>query len=154
MEQRITHACGHEQVHLLYGFDSQVARKARWLATTQCRACFVADKQAEQAKAAARDDAAIAHLDLPTLTGSERQIGWATAIRAGRLAALTANPHTRADADCDLCLRIVDAKWWIDHRDLSHADLIARTAERLPVADMPVNHQRSEAVWHERPATP
>lgn len=145
MEQRITHACGHEQVHILYGFDAQVARKVRWLRTTQCRACFIADKQAEQAKAAVRDDAAIAHLDLPALTGSERQIGWASTVRAGRLAALTANPHTSADADCFLCLPIVDAKWWIDHRDLPHADLLAKATEHLHAAGVPANHQRSEA---------
>ena len=48
MEQQIVHACGHEQVHVIYGFNSQVARKARWLRTTKCRACFVADKKAEQ----------------------------------------------------------------------------------------------------------
>ncbi|WP_162233470.1 MULTISPECIES: hypothetical protein [unclassified Sphingomonas] len=42
-----------------------------------------------------RDGVAITHLDLPTLTGSKRQIGWATTVRAGRLAAWTANPPPR-----------------------------------------------------------
>lgn len=59
MEHRIVHACGHEQAHVIYDFDAQVARKARWLRTTLCRACFIADKQAEQAKEAAGNPAAI-----------------------------------------------------------------------------------------------
>ncbi|MEP9404456.1 hypothetical protein [Sphingomonas sp. VNH70] len=59
MEQRIVHACGHERGHVIYDFDARAARKARWLRTTLCRACFIADKQAEQAKEAAGNPAAI-----------------------------------------------------------------------------------------------
>lgn len=129
MEQRIMHACGHEQVHVIYGFDAQVARKARWLRTTQCRACFIADKQAEQVRMAAEHETAIAHLDLPELIGSDRQISWATTIRAGRLAALTHDPVTTADADCTSCLQITDAKWWIDHRALSAGEFLAKVGE-------------------------
>lgn len=145
MEQQIIHACGHEQAHVIYGFDSQVTRKARWLRTTKCRACFVADKKAEQTDAAERDSATIAHLDLPPLTGSERQVNWAETIRISRLAALVATPHTSARADCDLCLRIYDAKWWIDHRNLSNADLVAQATRHLQIAVMPANGQQSEA---------
>lgn len=129
MEHAILHACGHQQVHVLYGFDAQVARKARWLRTTQCRACFVAAKQVEQAKAAADAQATIAHLDLAVLIGSDRQIAWATTIRTERLAALIADPETRADDRCELCLGITDAKWWIDHRSLLHQDLLAKAHE-------------------------
>lgn len=126
MEHAIVHACGHQQIHVLYGFDAQVARKARWLRTTQCRACFVADKQVKQAKVAAEAQAAIAHLDLAALVGSDRQIAWATTIRAERLAALTMDPSISADAGYEPCLAITEAKWWIDHRDLSHHDLLAK----------------------------
>lgn len=145
MEQQIVHACGHEQVHVIYGFNSQVARKARWLRTTKCRACFVADKKAEQTKAAARDDATIAHLDRPQLNGSERQVSWAETIRVSRLAALMALFHTSADADCGICLGIDDAKWWIDHRDLSHAEFLAQATRHLQIAGMPASGQHSEA---------
>lgn len=145
MEQQIIHACGHKQVHVIYGFDSQVARKARWLRTTKCRACFVTDKKAEQTEAAARDSATIAHLVLPPLTGSERQVSWAETIRINRLAALVATPHTTTDADCSLCLRISDAKWWIDHRDLPNADLVVQATRQLQIAAMPANGQQSAA---------
>ena len=124
MEQRITHACGHEQVHYLAGFPSQQERKARWLGTTTCRTCFAAAKRSEQADAAARDTATIAHLTLPALLGSERQVGWATTIRASRLAVIVAEQG--ADASQHACLEVTDAKWWIDHRDLPDADLIAK----------------------------
>lgn len=126
MEQLITHACGHEQAHYLTGFASQQERKARWLRTTTCRPCFIAGRKAE---AAERDGAAIAHLDLPALVGSDRQVGWATTIRAGRMAALVAVPN---DGDADglqHCAAITEAKWWIDHRDLTDAALTAEASQ-------------------------
>jgi hypothetical protein len=126
MEQRIIHACGHEQGHYLTGYDSQQERKAKWLKTTTCRDCFVAKKRAEEAAAAALSSAAISHLDLPLLTGSDRQISWASTIRTKRLAALT-NPNS--DADCSACLQVTDAKWWIDCRDLTDVDLMAAAAQ-------------------------
>ena len=83
--------------------------------TTKCRTCFVADKRSEQAEAAAQSDAAIAHFDLPQLAGSERQVAWATTIRAGRLAALIAAPATKGGDQ--VLVAVTDAKWWIDNRD-------------------------------------
>ncbi|RYF12061.1 MAG: hypothetical protein EOO77_18130 [Oxalobacteraceae bacterium] len=132
MGQIITHACGHEQIHYLSGFASQQERKVRWLKTTKCRTCFVAAKQAEQAEAAARDSAAIACLNLPPLIGSDRQIAWATILRAGRLCALTASSGTE-ESGHQVCAAVVDAKWWIDHRSLSDTELLAE-AERHAVA--------------------
>jgi hypothetical protein len=101
MGQIITHACGHEQIHYLSGFASQQERKARWLQSTKCRTCFVATKQTEQAEAAVRDGAAIAHLELRLLTGSDRQVAWATSLRASRFCALVARPVTE-EQSCQL----------------------------------------------------
>ncbi|RYF22825.1 MAG: hypothetical protein EOO77_03355 [Oxalobacteraceae bacterium] len=126
MEQRIIHACGHEQAHHLTGYDSQQERKARWLKTTTCRDCFVAEKRAEQAATAALSSAAVAHLDLPLLTGTDRQISWASTIRTKRLAAITALYNV---ADHHVCLQVTDAKWWIDHRDLTDVDLMAAATQ-------------------------
>jgi len=133
MEQRITHACGHEQAHHLTGFASQQERKARWLQTTKCRTCFSADKRSEQAEAAARSDVAIAHLDLPQLAGSERQVAWATTIRAGCLAALIAAPVT--DGGEQALVAVTDAKWWIDNRDLTDTDLLAKVRLHAEASD-------------------
>jgi hypothetical protein len=126
MEQQIIHACGHEQGHYLTGYDSQQERRAKWLKTTSCRDCFVAEKRAEEAAAAALSSAAIAHLNLPLLTGTDRQISWASTIRTKRLAALT---NANSDADCSACLRVTDAKWWIDRRDLTDVDLMVAAAQ-------------------------
>ncbi len=144
MEQRIIHACGHEQGHYLTGFDSQQERKARWLKTTSCRDCFVAEKRAEEAAAAALSSAAISHLDLPLLIGTDRQISWASTIRAKRLAVLT---NSNNGADCYACLQVTEAKWWIDCCDLKDVDLMAAatlppdiqsaTAVTASVTDMP-----------------
>jgi len=126
MEQLITHACGHEQAHYLAGYASQQERKARWLQTTSCRACFIAGKKAAQSDAAVRDGAAIAHLDLPVLAGSDRQVAWATTIRASRLATLITDHE--APLGWQACVAATDAKWWIDHRELPNADLLAMAA--------------------------
>ena len=124
MGQIITHACGHEQIHYLSGFASQQERRARWLETTKCRTCFVATKQTEQAEAAVRDGAAIAHLDLPLLTGSDRQVAWATTLRASRLCAFIATPATEGNGH-KVCTHVTDAKWWIDYRIRTDTQLLA-----------------------------
>jgi len=134
MEQRIIHACGHEQGHYLTGYDSEQERKAKWLKTTTCRDCFVAEKRAEEAAAATLSSAAISHLHLPLLTGTDRQISWASTIRTKRLAALT-NPNS--DADCNACLRVTDAKWWIDCRDLTNVDLMAAANQASNMQSVP-----------------
>ena len=133
MEQRIIHACGHEQAHHLTGFESQQERKAKWLKTTTCRDCFVAKKRAEEVAAAALSSAAVSHLVLPPLAGTDRQIGWASTIRTKRLAALT---NSNSDADCSACLRVTDTKWWIDHRDLTDVDLMAAVTKASDIQDV------------------
>ena len=126
MEHRIAHACGHEQAHYIPGYPAQQDRKARWLRTTKCRACFVDDKRSEEAEAAARNAAAIAHLDLPELVGSDRQVSWATTIRMKRLAAIMAGSSADGADGHQACIAVTDAKWWIDHRDLTDTDLVAK----------------------------
>lgn len=112
--------------------------------TTTCRDCFVAEKRAEEVAAAALSSAAVSHLVLPPLTGTDRQINWASTIRTKRLAALT---NSNSDANWNACLQVTDAKWWIDYRDLTDVDLIAAatkasdirnvTAVTASISDMP-----------------
>ncbi|MDD1450085.1 hypothetical protein NHF48_002510 [Sphingomonas sp. H160509] len=134
MEQRIIHACGHEQAHHLTGFESQQERKAKWLKTTICRDCFVAEKKAEEVAAAALSSAAVSHLVLPPLTGTDRQISWASTVRTKRLAALI---NSNSDADWNACLRVTDAKWWIDCRDLTDVDLMAAANQASNMQSVP-----------------
>jgi len=127
MDQVIAHVCGHSQLHYLHGFASQQDRKARWLETTKCRTCFAMDRQAEQLANVTRDDGTITHPALPQLSGSDRQIAWATKIRTERLSAILTEAAERHVKACTDCLSITEAKWWIDHRNLSTADLINKT---------------------------
>ena len=135
MEHRIAHACGHEQAHYIPGYPAQQDRKVRWLRTTKCRTCFVDDKRSEEAEAAARNAAAIAHLDLPELVGSDRQVSWATTIRMKRLAAMVATSSTDGADVNQACIAVTDAKWWIDHRDLTDTDLLAKGRLYVSAAD-------------------
>ena len=58
------------------------------------------------------------------LIGSDRQIAWATTLRASRLCALLANPATEGN-EHQMCAHVTDAKWWIDHRTLTDTQLLA-----------------------------
>ena len=134
----ITHACGHGQIHHLAGYARQQEQKVKWLETTRCRECFIADKQAVQAEASARDVAAVAHLTLPALTGSDRQIAWATSVRAARLLTIL----SREGDDLTLCASVShlsDAKWWIDSRNLTNIEWLER-AKQIAAACVPVSY--------------
>jgi hypothetical protein len=96
-------------------------------ADDELQTCFVAEEHFAQGSAAAADGAAIAHLNLAPLVGSDRQAAWATTIHARRVAAMLLT-ESASRLDHSACLRIGNAKWWIDHRDLSDAQL-AQQAE-------------------------
>ena len=133
----ITHACGHGKIHHLAGYARQQEQKAKWLETTRCRECFIADKQAVQAEEAERDVAAVAHLTLPELSGSDRQVSWATSLRAARLLAMTS--HTVDDVNLSaLVSHLTDAKWWIDGRGLTNVEWL-KQAEQIAAAKIPVS---------------
>ncbi len=118
MEREITHSCGHIERHFVGGmFAADGDAQARRIARMKCKPCFKAGKQAKANVQAETDRATLAGMDLPELTGSEKQTSWATTIRLERLAAL----HRTMPALVPSYASIADAKWWIDHRgsDLS-----------------------------------
>jgi len=58
----------------------------------------------------------------PELTGSEKQIAWASEIRAEAIAAIAAIIEAEGDNDGDyvtpeLAATITEARWWIDNRE-------------------------------------
>jgi len=115
------HACGHPSRYLS---ESNAARGmiAQW-ALEDCGACV----------RMARDVAAIQtaqELGLPDLTGSDKQISWARAIREDARVMLGAymDAHATATdmaASEALLYGIADATWWIDCKDYSADMLIA-----------------------------
>ena len=89
MEREIIHSCGHAERHIVGGtFAADGDAQARRLARMKCKPCFKAGKQAKADVQADADRATLAGIELPGLTGSERQIAWAETIRLESLAAL------------------------------------------------------------------
>ena len=109
----VTHTCGHQQTHELFGDNKSRDRKLSYEAGCVCDACYreqqapkVAQERA-QALAAAQEQAAT--MSLPTLTGSEKQIAWAESIRA-KMVNDKYNP-LRCKAQVE-----TDARWFINNR--------------------------------------
>lgn len=124
----VSHACGHTQTHQLYGKTVDRQSRAEWLATQDCTECYRAAKLAAATKNTAH---------LPALTGSEKQIAWATTIRAEKVAELDdlaakcealsdTVPAAQADAirnAIQTARNQADAGWWIDNRNCSGREL-------------------------------
>jgi hypothetical protein len=66
----VTHSCGHDQTHRLFGPIRDREKKVEWLETTQCRDCW-SKNQRQAAETSTKE------LELPTIVGSEKQIEWA-----------------------------------------------------------------------------
>lgn len=82
MKYDIVYACGHAGVIQIYGKSADRDRKIKWMETN----CLCPNCQANENKK--RTEIAIketAGLNLPTLTGSQKQIDWAVVIRAKRI---------------------------------------------------------------------
>lgn len=86
----VTHTCGHNHTHQIYGTNSRGQRDNRreWLATQPCPKCAKAAREAENAAKNAEAAEANKAANLPTLTGTLKQIAWAESIRAEKLAYL------------------------------------------------------------------
>ncbi|MEN9854947.1 MAG: hypothetical protein RLZZ157_73 [Pseudomonadota bacterium] len=125
---KITHSCGHQSVAQIVGPEKDRARKAAWLADQECSACKsnkLADERAQKSK----QDAAATNT-LVALVGSDKQVAWATSIRADLLVKLNsilikgvergmpANQASTAQRAIDLIMAETSAKVWIDYRQI------------------------------------
>ncbi|ODU21115.1 MAG: hypothetical protein ABS87_07930 [Sphingomonas sp. SCN 67-18] len=132
----IKHVCGHEQVHNIDGREADRHAKRNWLDTTDCSDCYRAARDADLIRA---------NEGLPTLTGSEKQVSWAMAIRVKLLPRLDAEKAALIEAaKSDDVRAIVHAKaarmrampsaqYWIDRETLRDFDGRLR---RLVVAQL------------------
>lgn len=136
----IARTCGHSTIEQLYGPGAERTRKAAWLATQPCREC---------ARQAATVAAVKATADLPALTGSDKQVAWATTIRAKLVADLKtfrAEVDARAakfpgpDADeflavADKAIAAIesktDARFWIDNRTSWGEEMVKNEMRRM-----------------------
>ena len=65
MKITITHRCGHDQDHQLYGKGKERESKSEWLAKQPCTACWTTEKRAEED---AQPVTATMHLTMDTTT--------------------------------------------------------------------------------------
>ena len=89
-------------------FEAWVARQSDHLCPECYAKMMAAKRQAEQA--AANKAAAEASEDLPTLEGSEKQVTWATTIRANALS------RCKRELRVAIARHRLTARWWIDNR--------------------------------------
>lgn len=66
----VTHTCGHDQTHKLFGPSKDREKKIEWLETTDCRECWLQSRQQSA-------DEKTESLQLPEIVGTEKQVPWA-----------------------------------------------------------------------------
>lgn len=114
----ISHSCGHEERVQLYGPGADRERKAEWMESRPCPACWRAQKDADRAAENERAASLSGEIGFPALTGSEKQVAWAQSIRQKKYeesTKLTPGPHGWAPLVETYALETL-AKWWIDNR--------------------------------------
>lgn len=142
--ETVSYSCGHAARLQMYGPLKGRESKKEWLERSGlCPECYASKKQAEREAAdqKARDEAA----KLPSLEGSDKQVAWATKIRAmnhkhfaagaqcGREAIANGhNPEENESAMFNFVCAVElckSARWWIENRDaLGQCDLGSITA--------------------------
>lgn len=129
----VTHRCGHEVSHNLFGPGKERKSKLMWLAAQECRECYM-KKQAEEAMKKSEE------MGLPELVGSEKQIAWAVQIRVQKLQELDSiksripsgsEGEVRFKETIEILLGNVDSRFWIENRDLSGIEIIRPIAMEI-----------------------
>lgn len=113
MKYEITHICGHNQEHQLYGAETERKSKLAWLAGQPCANC-----RQSAASAAAENS------NLPALSGSDKQVAWAVTIRQAAIDLMVSDLGANGFA-CpeDVAAAVAGlpttAGWWIDNREIN-----------------------------------
>jgi hypothetical protein len=133
----IHHACGHETEIVLFGKISEREKTIERMEGRDCPAC-----EAAAARKAAVD------AGLPALTGSDKQIAWASDIRAhvlrefdaakAKIAEAVARKPNAAKvpavlAEIDKMRKNTSAKWWIESGRYVTAQEIIHTAVKAVI---------------------
>lgn len=116
----VTYSCGHDGEVQLFGPRAERERKLAWYhEVAVCPDCYRARQKAEAAQLTE---------GLVELTGTEKQVAWATELRAKLVRELSERypAPVRAKDDKSRALfalldatinELAQAKWWIDNRD-------------------------------------
>ena len=108
MKYDVVFKCGCTEVVELFGKTAYREKKIEYLKYCECKACRSKRMSMETS-------------DLPALVGSEKQIQWATIIRATIKKDVDAIPVKSGLEDIANQMKknlfdITEAGWWIDHR--------------------------------------
>lgn len=135
-----TYICGHEGRTNIVGPSKDRERKADWHFSGFCPECY--KKQLQEEKERKNKEAAekSAEMELPELTGTEKQVAWANSIRINVISDMSTKINKLAEALKKDGLKTipgenigikeisdafdyfinnhVDAKYWIEHREV------------------------------------
>lgn len=76
-QYKVKYCCGHEGYVNLTGTNKQREQKLRYLEYNYCPDCYAKQKEEENKIALERSK----EMELPSLTGTEKQVAWANTIR-------------------------------------------------------------------------
>lgn len=139
----IEYKCGHKDRMQLYGPYKERDRRIAWYKENViCPAC----RAAKQKEEAAQQKKADSEAGLPALSGSPKQIQWAVMLRKAYMDKLEDTFVRMQTEESPDVIRIVsrevvlgkqtEAKWWIDHRDMSALSIL-KGACKLEGLDSP-----------------
>ncbi len=145
---QVTRNCGHQEWVRsnapLRERDTVTARESRKL----CAECYAAQRQQEATQRAAQAQQAAQAQSLPQLTGSDKQVAWASDIRQQMLDATAdlrrqaqeavAHPERDPHGTAPVVLAVLDeivstrteARWWIDNRNADWVQLVFAAAKQ------------------------
>lgn len=139
-----TYSCGHEGRTNIVGPEKNRQQKADWIFSRLCPECHKKEKQAELERQMIDAEEKSKKMDLPALTGTEKQIAWANTLRVKIIEKIENNiakveesklsnfPFCRRDGSKEImsttkgemmCAldyavkKYTEARFWIDNRD-------------------------------------
>lgn len=133
----VTHTCGHEVEHALFGPYEGRRRRIEELTGNPCPDCQETKRTEATAAANAEAAEAASKAGLPKLTGSEKQVAWAETIRMKAIAeaeaaiARTATTPERQEQVAPLLAKLkaqTDSGWWIENRSSTGVVLLKEMA--------------------------
>lgn len=120
---KVEYSCGHAIEKQLFGKHDDRRRYIEWAAKSgQCGKCKAKRENAQLAVSASA-------MNLPALSGSEKQIAWAGKIRLQMIETIRRvtdidNLDPRSRSMFDELKGKTEARWWIDRRDVVSTDKI------------------------------
>ena len=113
-----THSCGHTQKVLLFGHHIDRDKRIELFERDLCPDCYRAQKETERKQKNDRALNLVGKIGFTPLTGSYKQVAWATSIRQKAYETIIArNIIVDAGIACKILNLEASAKWWIDNRN-------------------------------------